>query len=117
MCEGETTTSLVYTGAVGSPNQYSIDFDGAAQAAGLSDIVNAAFTASPIAITIPGTVVAGTYNGTVTVLNTTTGCTSVGSAVSLVVAPGPTITGIIVESACAGSTSSGIALWRDDWHA
>ena len=106
VCEGETTTSLVYTGAVGSPNQYSIDFDGAAQAAGLSDIINAAFTASPIAITIPGTVVAGTYNGTVTVLNTTTGCTSVGSAVSLVVAPGPTITGIIVESACAGSTST-----------
>ena len=108
VCEGETTTSLAYTSAVGSPNEYSIDFNGTAETAGLSDIVNAAFTSSPIAITIPGTVAAGTYNGTVTVSNTSTGCASVGSAVSLVVAPGPTMTGIIVESACAGSTSTNL---------
>ena len=108
ICEGETTTSLVYTGAVGTPNQYSVDFDGIAETAGLSDIVNAAFTTSPIAITIPGTVGAGTYNGTVTVSNTTTGCASVGSAISLVVAPGPTMTGIIVGSACAGNSSTNL---------
>ncbi len=77
-CFGSTMTTLSYTGAAGSPNQYSIDWNAAANTAGFVDITNAALPVSPIPITIPAGVAIGTYNATLTVKNSTTLCSSVG---------------------------------------
>src|SRR5437868_3522456 len=66
-----STSSLSYTATTGSPNQYSIDFNAAANTAGLVDVVNAALTASPIGITVPANTAAGAYSATLTVRNNT----------------------------------------------
>src|SRR5690606_20941198 len=76
VCIGETSAELSYSGVTGSPNQYSIDFDGAAEAAGFADVANTNLPASPITVAIPGSATAGTYNGTITVYNTSSGCES-----------------------------------------
>src|SRR5437868_10183940 len=75
-----STSSLSYTATTGSPNQYSIDFNAAANTAGLVDVVNAALTASPIGITVPANTAAGAYSATLTVRNSTTGCVKIGRA-------------------------------------
>ncbi|HYG18385.1 MAG TPA: hypothetical protein VD816_05620, partial [Ohtaekwangia sp.] len=108
VCSGETTTDLVYTSTTGSPNQYSIDFDGAAQAAGFADVINAALTASPLAITVPGAAAPGTYNATITVRNTVTGCGSTSVPVSIVINANPTITVGPDPSVCIGSTTANL---------
>lgn len=77
-CFGSTMTTLLYSGAAGSPNQYSIDWNAAANSAGFIDITNAPLPVSPIPITIPGGAAIGTYNATLTVRNSTTLCSSVG---------------------------------------
>src|SRR5690606_4693962 len=87
VCIGATTANLAYTATTGSPNQYSIDFDGAAQTAGFVDVPNTNLPASPIGITIPGAATAGTYNGTITVYNTTTGCESTAVPFSITINP------------------------------
>ncbi|MBK9982222.1 MAG: T9SS type A sorting domain-containing protein [Saprospiraceae bacterium] len=77
-CFGSTMTTLLYSGAAGSPNQYSIDWDGAANSAGFTDITNVTLPVSPIPITIPGGAAVGTYHAVLTVRNSTTLCSSVG---------------------------------------
>ena len=53
VCGGITSATLPYSSPVGSPNQYSINFDAAANTAGFTDITNANLGASPIVLTIP----------------------------------------------------------------
>jgi hypothetical protein len=58
-----------------SPNQYKIDWDATANTAGLSDITSyTSLGSSPFNLTIPGTLAAATYSGTMYVKNTTTTC-------------------------------------------
>lgn len=75
-CFGSTMTTLSYTTPLGSPNQYSIDWDTDANTAGFTDVLNAAFPASPIPIPIPPATPIGTYHGALTVRNSTTLCAS-----------------------------------------
>ena len=89
VCQGATTTSLTYTGATGGPGEYTLDYNAAAQLAGLVDIVNAPFGASPVTVPIPAGVPAGSYNAVLTVRNTTTTCASVGIPVVLNIAANP----------------------------
>ncbi|MBW6492258.1 MAG: T9SS type A sorting domain-containing protein [Lentimicrobium sp.] len=75
VCEGSTSASLPYTATTGSPDQYRIDYDAAAETAGFEDITYTTLPESPVVLTIPST--PGTYNGTLYVKNSTTTCESV----------------------------------------
>lgn len=72
--QGTTTANLPYTATTNSPNQYSITWNTAALTAGFTNVSAATLTASPIVLTIPAAAAVDTYSGTVTVTNTTTGC-------------------------------------------
>jgi len=106
VCVGATTASLVYTATTGAPDQYIIDFNGAAQAQGFVDVVNAPLTASPVSITVSATAVAGTYNGNLFVRNSTSGCLSAPTPISITLSSGPTATITGTTSVCAGSTTN-----------
>ena len=108
VCTGATSAGLAFTATTGTPNQYSIDFNGAAEAQGFVDVVNAALPATPISITVPGAAVAGTYNATITVRNSTTGCVSASQPISVTIVPSPTITLGANPSVCVGSTSANL---------
>ena len=107
VCAGTTTANLTYSATGNSPDQYSIGFDDAAHTAGFADVTLAALPASPIPITVPGGAAAATYNGTLTVKNSSTGCASTGSAVTVTVSstiPSSTITA--PGGVCASSTGN-----------
>lgn len=71
ICVGATSVVLNYLCPEGMPDEYSIDFADAA----ITDIIPAiALPASPLTLTVPASLTAGTYTGTITVYNTTTGC-------------------------------------------
>ncbi len=75
VCTGSSTTIATYTNAIGSPNQYSIDWNAAANAAGLNDVSWTNMTGSSITLSNL-TATLGSYYATVYVRNTTTGCIS-----------------------------------------
>ena len=91
VCAGSTTADLVYTSTAGSPDQYSIDFDAAAEAVGFVDVANATLTTSPIVISVPGAAAAGTYNATIIVNNNAASCNgTVSSAFTVTISPAVT---------------------------
>ncbi|MEI6696386.1 MAG: hypothetical protein WCO13_09975, partial [Bacteroidota bacterium] len=107
--ESGQSTSLAYSGTTNSPTTYSIDWDAAANIAGLSDQSSTSFSFSAGAgsltgITIAAAVTSGTYSGTMTLSNEN-GCTNI-QLIYLTVNPLPTpsITG--VSAVCAGTTAS-----------
>ncbi len=106
VCAGTTSASLTYTGATGSPNQYSIDYDVTANTAGFADVTNATLSASPITLTVPGAAPAATYNGTLTVRNSTTGCISSSYPITVTVVALPTVSTGTNPSVCRGTTSA-----------
>ena len=108
VCLGDATADLSYSATTGSPNQYSIDFNATAEAQGFVDVVNAALAATPISITIPGTAIVGSYNATITVRNGTSTCASASQPITVTIAPISSISGIVVGSVCAGSTSTNL---------
>ncbi|MFM7488562.1 MAG: hypothetical protein ACKO13_16745, partial [Cytophagales bacterium] len=86
ICAGATTTSLLYSATTGSPDQYSIDFNAAANTAGFVDVTNAVLGSTSIGIAVPATVTAGTtYSATLTVRNSIGGCVSAPSPISVIV--------------------------------
>ncbi len=103
ICRGTTTANLTFSATTGSPNQYSIDYDAIANTAGFADIINKTLPASPITLTVPGTAVAGVYNGTLTVKNSTTGGVSISYYITVTVNALPTITR--VSNVCLGLTT------------
>jgi hypothetical protein len=92
VCVGATSASLSYTGVSGNPDKYRIDWNTSAESAGLTDISLTTLTNSPISLTIPGTLAAATYTGTIYVKNTSTtpSCESSGGTVTLTVNAPPT---------------------------
>ncbi len=92
VCQGITSAGFTYSATTGSPVDYSIDWDAAAEAAGFVDVVNAALPASPITTPVPGAAALATYNGTLTVRDGGA-VTSINYAVSVTVAAPITITG------------------------
>lgn len=106
VCAGTTTANLSYSATTQSPDQYSLDYDAIAEAAGFTDIVNASLPASPIALTVPYGAAASTYNYTVTVKNTSTGCSSTATSKTITVDPIPTITLGSNPSLCIGTTTA-----------
>jgi gliding motility-associated-like protein len=108
VCFGATSAALPYTATTGVPNQYNIDFNAAANAAGFLDVANATLSATPIVIVVPGAAAVGTYTGSLTVLNSTTGCTSAPSTITVTIIPAPTIALGTIQPVCAGSTSASL---------
>jgi hypothetical protein len=82
ICQGVTSSSVTYSSTVGSPNQYRIDWNAAANSAGMVDVPLTTLPPSPIPYNgIPTT--AGTYSGNLFVRNSTNGCESVAFPVSV----------------------------------
>jgi hypothetical protein len=79
------TVSFDYSGPTGCPDQYSIDF-----ASGIPDVADAALTGSPITVTIPAGLAAGTYTGDLTVKNSYYYYVSTGYTLTITVAALPT---------------------------
>jgi hypothetical protein len=65
ICEESTLANLTYSSATGSPTEYSIDFSDAS----ITDVPWTNLPASSINITLPGSLSAGTYAGTLKVRN------------------------------------------------
>ncbi len=86
VCVGGTSSSLGYTATTGSPNQYTIDYNSAANTAGFQDVSTfTAFSSSPISLVVPPGASSGIYNGTITVKNSSNGCSSSSTSFSLTV--------------------------------
>ena len=83
VCLGTATADLPYSNPTGCPDQYSIDYDAAANAAGFTDVVNGSLGVSPIVLTIPAGAEAATYNGILTVKNSASGLGSNGYAIGV----------------------------------
>jgi CSLREA domain-containing protein len=87
---GTTSANLPYTAKTFNPTQYSINYDTAANTAGFVDIFQATLPASPIVLVVPSAAPAATYNATLTVRNTTTGCVSSSTAITVTILNCPT---------------------------
>ncbi|MEP0937168.1 MAG: Ig-like domain-containing protein, partial [Cyclobacteriaceae bacterium] len=87
--QGTTSADLPYTATTNSPNQYTIDFDATAEGEGFADVTTTALPASPISLVVPGAASAQTYNATITVTNSTSGCSSTATPFTITVSSGP----------------------------
>lgn len=106
ICVGSTSASLPYTATSGNPNQYSVDYNAAANGAGFADISWTALPSSPITLAVPGAAPTGTYNATIQVRSSVTPG-NVSPAVSFTVTLSPlpaAITG--TTYACVGLTTT-----------
>ena len=92
VCIGTTSANLTYSATTGSPNQYSINYDATAEGQGFVDVVNATLPTTPILLTVPSGAAAATYNATITVINSTSGCVSAVQNVTVSVGPTKTYT-------------------------
>lgn len=72
--------TLAYSATTGCPDMYSIDF-----ASGITDVVNDNLSGSSITIALPANLAAGTYTGTLTVMNSTYGFVSGTYSISVTV--------------------------------
>ena len=122
VCKGSASANLPVITTTGSPNQYSIVYDATAHTAGFTDVTNASLT-SPIPLTVPtGTsAVAGVYHATITVRNSTSGCSSNSPAPFTVTINQVSVIPAITQPTCfiAGSiaitASGGTAPYTYDW--
>lgn len=110
VCLGNTSTSLTYSATTNSPDLYSIDFDATAEGQGFVDVTNVALPVSPISITVPASPIVSTYNATLTVTNSVTGCISSGYSITITIRPLPTsnVTGLtapLTSPVCEGETA------------
>jgi hypothetical protein len=106
-------TTLSYSASTNSPTSYSIDWNDAANSAGLTDQGNTVFSSNDGGgiinnILVPGNTQAGTFTGTLTLTNAN-GCTRT-QAVSLTVNvnAAPTVTGVSTTALpiCSGESLS-----------
>jgi hypothetical protein len=82
ICAGQTSASVTYSSPVNSPNQYSINWSDAANAAGISDVAYSTLSGGTIPLT-GLTATAGVYGAVITVRNSTTGCETICATSSL----------------------------------
>jgi hypothetical protein len=104
-------TTLTFTATTGNPNLYRIDWDAAANAAGLADYTEfAPLGSAPHYIQffdIPGP---GSYLGQVIVKNGPSGCESAGTPFTVTAHPFPSITPTNPSPVCSGTPSVTIGL-------
>ena len=85
ICKTTTVALLSYTATTGSPTAYSITFDAAAIAAGMSNVTGWGLAASPININVSYYIAAGVYNGLLSVSTTNPICSSITYPITLTV--------------------------------
>ena len=107
------TTSLTYSATTNSPTSYSIDWNAAANAAGLADQGSTSFSFAAGGGTLTGIVVSAstpsnTYSGTMTLTNSN-GCIN-SKSVSVTVNPLPTITSGNASDICFSTSSQTTSL-------
>ena len=104
-CNGATSADLTYSSPVGSPNRYSINFDGTAEGQGFADVTDATLSSSPIVITIPGAASAGIYNATISFKNSTNGCISPDYPITVTLSANTAITSqpVAPSAVCEGN--------------
>ncbi|MER2996234.1 T9SS type A sorting domain-containing protein [Pontibacter populi] len=113
VCQGATSASVSYASVSGTPDQYSIDWNAAANMAGLVDVAYTALPASPFTIAIPGNLAGTTYTGTIYVRNSGTNCVSSGTQITLTINPTPAVFGLSATGYCAGSAALGTITLAD----
>lgn len=91
ICQGSSTVVLSYQTPVNSPDEYRIDFDAAAEAAGMTAIEWSPLPPDAISFSIPGGVGAGTYQAVLQVRNDAS-CSSEEMPFSITIKPAPTAT-------------------------
>ena len=110
VCLGTATTNLSYTGVIGTPNVYSLNFDAAAEVAGFVDALNQTFSfgsSGNISFAVPtvSPIAAGTYHTTLVIENTSTGCESQVYNIIITVHALPVVSITGASSVCEGSTT------------
>ncbi len=105
VCQGGATTSMPITATTGTPATYRIVYDAAAHTAGFADVTSAAISGSNIPVVVPSSAVAGTYNGTLTVANSTCSSTSLSFYITVVAPPAITLT-VAATAICNGATQA-----------
>ncbi|HAW50980.1 MAG TPA: hypothetical protein DCX54_01440 [Flavobacteriales bacterium] len=108
VCQGSTSANLPYSATTNSPNQYSIDYNSTANTAGFIDVVNAALSASPIILTVPGGAATGTYFGNLSVKNSTSGLSSGNYSITVQIIATPATPGVIIGSNAVPELTTGI---------
>ena len=117
VCSGTTSANLTYSATTGTPNQYSVTYDATAITAGFVSVTNTTLPSTTIVLTVPAAAAAATYNATLTVRNSTTGCVSAVSNITVTVNALPAITGTL--SICGTGTTqltgSGVPAGSNPW--
>ncbi|UKJ07564.1 beta strand repeat-containing protein [Solitalea lacus] len=108
ICLGVTSANLTYSATTGLSDQYSIDFDAAANAAGFADINNQTLPVSSISIAVAATAAAGTYNGQLTVRNSVTGCVSISYPIAVSIYAPIVFTTAFTNVKCKGGSAGTI---------
>ena len=116
VCFGALSANFSYSSTSNNPDQYSIDFDAAAESAGFADVVNAPLVGSPITITVPGGAGASIYNAQLSISSSIPACTSDNYNFILTIDSGtPSTPGIIsgTASQCPALTSQPYSVTND----
>jgi len=101
ICLGTSSASLTYSGVSSGADQYRIVWTSGP--ATMNSFVS--LPASPITIPSTGSLTAGTYNGTIYVKNSVTGCISAGDGVSLLVNSLPDAPSLDVTQPSCGNSN------------
>ena len=107
VCVGSASAGLPYTSTTGNPNQYIIDYNAAANAAGFADVLTwTSLPVTPVTLNVPVAAAVGTYNATIQVRASGTPANiSLAVPFAITLSPLPNaITG--ATSICAGSVTT-----------
>jgi len=97
-CQGNASTSFPYSSTTGCPDLYSINYDDIAQGAGFSDVTWTSLPSASIIVNVPTDATVGTYNGTLTVMNSSTTMQSITYPITISVNPTPSINNMTLTS-------------------
>jgi predicted CxxxxCH...CXXCH cytochrome family protein len=84
--QGGNSTNLIYIATTNNPDKYSITYDATALGQGFENVpITTDLPVSPIALSVPPAALLGTYNGILTVKNSSTGLTSGNYPITIIV--------------------------------
>lgn len=110
VCQGTTSANLPYSSTTGNPDVYSISYSAAAISAGFVNVTNAPLPSSPIALIVPAAASGTTYNATLIVTISASGCVSNTIPITITVNPTPTAIAPPNQIYCNGVATSAIAI-------
>lgn len=85
ICSGITEANLYYSGLMGAPDLYNIDWDLLAESEGFTDVAGMTLPLSPVLLSVPGGATPAVYSGLLTLVNSTTQCESVAYPISVTI--------------------------------